>query len=665
MHRFGCATMAALAALATGPAHAADSAAAKAFGARAMVTQASLSPDGMSVALVQPLAESQANALFIGRLDGSGAPKPIFSSSGHPDRLEHCGWVSNTRLICTVYFDQMRDGYRLGFTRLVALNADGTKVQELTASSALRAEYSYNQNGGAIIDWLAGENDGAVLMTRSFAAQETTGTLATNQRTGLAVERVDTLTLARKIVEQPLSSAVDYISDQYGAVRVIGLQMSTAEGYSQSRVRTSFRPVGGGPLKPLGEFDFLARTGFAPEAVDRDLNAVYGFEPIDGRQAVTRITLDGSGKREVVLARPDVDVDSLIRIGRSHRVVGASFATERRQAEFFDPALRTLAGSLSKALPNQPAIQFVDASADETKLLLRAESDVGAGRYYLFDRTARKLSEIMPERPQLDGIKLAPVRAITYTAADGTKIPGYLTLPPGSDGKNLPAIVMPHGGPESRDEWGFDWLAQFFANRGYAVLQPNFRGSSGYGEAWFAKNGFQSWRIAVGDVNDAGRWLQSQGIAAPGKLAIVGWSYGGYAALQSGVLDPDLFKAIVAVAPVTDLDALREESRHFNNFRIIEAYIGKGAHIREGSPAQNAAMIKAPVLMFHGDEDSNVGVGESRLMLAKLKAAGGKAELVVFPALDHQLDDSASRTQMLQKSDDFLRASLGLPAGAP
>ncbi|MEI9851159.1 MAG: alpha/beta fold hydrolase [Sphingomonas sp.] len=122
---------------------------------------------------------------------------------------------------------------------------------------------------------------------------------------------------------------------------------------------------------------------------------------------------------------------------------------------------------------------------------------------------------------------------------------------------------MPHGGPGARDEWGFDWLAQFFAARGYAVLQPNFRGSAGYGEDWFLENGFKSWRTAIGDVNDGGRWLVGQGIAAPAKLAIVGWSYGGYAALQSAVLDPELFKAIVAIAPVTDLGALKEESRWF------------------------------------------------------------------------------------------------------
>jgi len=193
-----------------------------------------------------------------------------------------------------------------------------------------------------------------------------------------------------------------------------------------------------------------------------------------------------------------------------------------------------------------------------------------------------------------------------------------------------------------------------------AVLQPNFRGSTGYGDAWFRDNGFKSWRIAIGDINDGGRWLVKQGIADPAKLGIVGWSYGGYAALQSSVLDPALFKAIVAIAPVTDLETLRSEAYNFTNFPLVDAFIGRGPHVREGSPALNAQRITAPVMLFHGTEDMNVGIGESRLMAGRLKDAGRAVELVEFKKLDHQLDDSAARATMLAKSDAFLRNALGL-----
>lgn len=256
---------------------------------------------------------------------------------------------------------------------------------------------------------------------------------------------------------------------------------------------------------------------------------------------------------------------------------------------------------------------------------------------------------------------MGAVKAVTYPAADGTKIPAYLTLPPNTSDKNLPAIVLPHGGPASRDQWGFDWLVQFFVNRGFAVIQPEYRGSAGYGEDWSNDNAFHSWKTAIGDVNDAGRWLIKQGIAAPAKLAIVGWSYGGYAALQSNVLDPDLFKAVVAIAPVTDLQVLRQQQKGFVSQRLAQAEIGNDAAVlAAGSPAQHADMFKAPVIMFQGSKDINVDPEEAALMDKQLKKAGKISTLVSYPGLDHQLDDSAARADMLAKADGFLKSALKL-----
>ena len=190
------------------------------------------------------------------------------------------------------------------------------------------------------------------------------------------------------------------------------------------------------------------------------------------------------------------------------------------------------------------------------------------------------------------------------------------------------------------------------------MLQPNYRGSSGYGDGWYQQNGFKSWKAAIGDVNDSGRWLVSEGIAAPDKIGIFGWSYGGYAALQSAVLDPSLFKAIVAVAPVTDLARLKEQERGYSSYLVTRDFIGSGPHIVEGSPARNAQRISAPVMMFHGDLDRNVDVAQAQLMADQLKDAGAAPELFIYKNLDHYLEDGAVRAEMLQKSSDFLKAKL-------
>ena len=644
---------------AAGPAATAD---ATAFGAREYVQQASLSPDGTKIALITA-TQGRGEQLLIADAVVGGDPKLISRTSGNPEHFSSCSWSTDTRLVCRVRLMQQTGGLRLGFTRMISLDADGRNFKVLSVDANSRS-LDIVQNGGGIIDWLPDEKTaGAVLVTRAFVPEYSTGTTIASSKEGLGVERVDTTTGVRSIVEQPRRNVVEYITDGRGQVRIMGLRAPTASGYSGNTVRYYYRAKGDRDWKPLSAVTTGASgtdQGFDPYAVDPTRNAVIGFDSVGGRRALVQIALDGTGKRDVLLSRPDVDVDGLIRIGNDRRVVGASFATDYRRAEFFDPALKALSASLGRALPGKPLVTFVDADRSENRLLMFAGSDTDPGRYYLFDKKTRKLEEVLPVRPQLANRTLAPVKSIAFPAADGTSIPGFLTLPPGSTGRNLPAIVMPHGGPGARDEWNFDWWAQFFAARGFAVLQPNFRGSTGYGDAWFQKNGFQSWRTAVGDVNDAGRWLSAQGIAAPGKLAIVGWSYGGYAALQSAVLDPDLFKAIVAVAPVSDLDLVREEAREYSSFVMVDRFVGHGPHVQQGSPARHASAFKAPVLLFHGDEDTNVGIGESRLMNGRLRDAGKKVELVEFRGLDHQLADGAARASMLEKSDAFLRAALGM-----
>ncbi len=633
------------------------------FGALESIRQLSMSPSGNYVSIVAP-DKTGGQILYLADLAVPGLPKAIMRQ-GQPDQqLRWCEFATDTRLVCMVTLQIDEGGETLNFTRLFSMGNDGKDIKQLSGRESNRA-IGRVFHGGEVINWAIPGKPGKVLMTRVFLPQDTAGSNIQSKGEGLGVEEVDVATLSRKVIEKPRTEASEYISDGSGNVRIMGITPRDPDGYMRGKIMYSYRKPDSREwygLTQVVQSDEGLWGGFNPYAVDSTRNVAYGFDDNNGYSALFAVSLDGSGSKQLILARNDVDVDSLVQIGPSNRVVGASYATERRTIEFFDPELKKLAAALGKALPGKPAISFVDSSVDESKLLLFASSDTDPGMFYRYDKATRGLAELLPVRGELAGLKLAEMKPVTFPAADGTQIPGYLTLPPGGTGKNLPAIVMPHGGPGSRDEWGFDWLVQFYALRGFAVLQPNFRGSTGYGNAWFRRNGFQSWRTAIGDVNDAGRWLVSQGIAAPGKLGIVGWSYGGYAALQSAVLDPELYKAIVAIAPVTDLEGLRADHLDYVDYPLVDRQIGTGPHIREGSPARNAATIKAPVLLFHGDQDTNVRISQSRLMADRLRDAGKEVELVEFQKLDHYLQNNAARTRLLSHSDAFLRKVMGMPA---
>ncbi|WP_240886130.1 S9 family peptidase [Sphingomonas sp. SFZ2018-12] len=628
--------------------------AASAFGARERVLDASISPDGTRIALVSPGPEQ---STVVQVLDlATNVATPVNFADGKPMTLGGCGWASDKRLLCTLYGVANYNGPLLGYQRLIALDADGKNVRSLSATE--RNQQYIQQSDGYVIDWRDGTSS-KVLLARNYVPTKTRLNSIGSLAQGLGVDLLDTITGKVEHVESADSTVSTYLSDGTGAVRIMGNDPSLKLNFESKGKRAFFyRRPGSKQWAPFSTYDSSTDEGLYPIAVDGKANVAYALKKLDGREALYRVALDGSMKTEVAFAHPKVDVSGIVRVGRQGRIVGAQYTLDRTETHFFDAEYADLAAKLARALPRTPLIRIVDSSADERKHLVFAASDTDPGRFFFFDQDKRQLFQIADERPQLADVAISEQKSIVYPAADGTQVPGYLTLPVGVPAKNLPAIVLPHGGPAARDEWGFDWLAQFFVNRGYAVLQPNYRGSSGYGEGWFQENGFRSWKVAIGDVNDAGRWLVKQGIADPARLAIVGWSYGGYAALQSNVLAPDLFKAVVAIAPVTDLEMLRSEQTGFVNTRLLQDYIGEGPQLQEGSPTRFAAAFKAPVLLFHGDKDINVRVDEARAMERALKRAGKPVELVVYPDIAHQLADSAVRIDMLNRADAFLERTL-------
>ena len=624
------------------------------FGSRESATGIHLSPSGTLVSYIAPTSGGGAVA-FIANVQ-TGESKPFLSSGKGNEKLRWCAFVTDQRLVCryTAIVDDA--GLLLGFQRLIAINSNGSGMKELGQQSSFY-DAKVRQFDGSIIDWLPGSG-GSVLIAREYVPEEgKVGTRLVRSQKGIGVDRVDTLSLKVTPVEGAKRDVDAYLSDGLGKVRLMGMAGIVNDQMLTGKTKYFYRTTNSNDWKPLT--DYVDEDDFNPLAVDATSNSLYALKPLNGRKGLYRIRLEDGLSTELVASNPKVDIDDVIRSANGQRVIGYTFVVDKREAEYFDPEYKALAQALGHAMSNLPLIEFQGANSDGNRILVFAGSDNDPGRYFVFDKKAKSLAEILLVRPELENRKLASVQTVSVAAADGVAIPAYLTIPPGKEAKNLPAVVLPHGGPSSRDEWGFDWIAQYLASKGYAVLQPQYRGSAGFGDAWLAQNGFKSWRTSIGDITASARWLAAQGIADPKRVAVVGWSYGGYAALQSAVTEPSLFKAVAAIAPVTDPQLLKQEASAYVNAQVVADFVGSGPQLAEGSPLRHASEIKVPVLLAHGDLDQNVGVAESDKMAAALQAAGTPVEFLRYKGLDHQLDDSAARTELLTKIGQLLSRTIG------
>lgn len=630
--------------------------AAKLFGEREDHWGVELSPSGQKVSYMAALPGGQ-SALMVLDLATERSNR-ILASKGASETLRWCGFVSDDWLACR-YGGNVRYGTLIGsFSRMIAIKTDGSAIKPLGQKESVLDAY-VRQSDGNIIDWQPGA-DNSLLLMRTNVPEVVRGPSRLNKLSGgIGVELVNVSNLRAKQVEMPRENVAYYLSDGHGELRIMAVDQVAANYQLTGVTNFHYRAPGSQNWQPLGRYNSVDATGILPDAVDRERNAVYVFEKLNGRDAVYRMALDGSATKTLVGSNDKVDIDSLLRLGRGRAVIGYSYNSDRRHAVYFDPGYEKLANGLAKALPKTPLVQFVSSSSDGRKLLVHASADTDPGTYYILDRDTRGMRPVMVSRDLLAGRALAPVTAATYRAADGTMIPAFVTIPRDGAAPGRPAVVLPHGGPSSRDEWGFDWLAQFLAARGYAVIQPNYRGSLGYGDEFLGENAFRNWTLALSDIEDGAAYLVSQGIADPNRLAIVGWSYGGYAALQSASLHPQRYKAVVAIAPVTDLAALKADQRGFVNSSLTADFIGKGQHVRKGSPLANAARIKTPVLLVHGDMDNNVLIHHSDEMAKALRAVNTPVEYLRYKGLEHQLDDSQARIEMLTRIGEMLDRTIG------
>ena len=361
-----------------------------------------------------------------------------------------------------------------------------------------------------------------------------------------------------------------------------------------------------------------------------------------------------------------LDVASARTDPYTNRVIGAVVGPD--EIVWFDPELRARQAELDDAFRGESP-QILSWSQDRSRWVVGTERSDRAPAYYLFDSKAGTAKQVASTNLALDRVKLPQRVAYTYRARDGVEIPAFLTRPLGAEGPT-PLVLLPHGGPAAADVSGYDWLAHALASRGYAVLQPNFRGSGGFGKQW-EEAGWGEWGIGVmqHDLSDGVAAVIAAGIADPQRVCIVGASYGGYAALAGAAFTPELYRCAAAIAGVADLrDMLGFEKDRAGGLSSTMAYWRQAMgvedadsptdHLNAASPAQYADRVRAPVLLIHGRDDTVVPITQSRIMESALTAAGKSVQLVVLEGEDHWLSGAKTRLQTLQALDTFLAEHL-------
>lgn len=390
-----------------------------------------------------------------------------------------------------------------------------------------------------------------------------------------------------------------------------------------------------------------------------------------GRFGVYEYDLPTATVGKAIFEHPRVDVTLPMIAADGSGVAGVTYEDETPQVTWLDPALKEIQAQVDRTFPDK-INRLVSRNGDDSVILIWTGSANDPGAFYVFDRKARRMEAFAAPHEKLAEVKMAEVKPVSYVARDGLSIPAYLTLPQGREAKDLPLIVMPHGGPFARASYAFDPWVQLLADRGYAVLQPNFRGSTGYGRA-FVERGYGQMGLAMqDDLDDGVAWLAAQGTVDPKRVCLAGASYGGYAALWGAIRNPEKYRCAISFAGVTDIrGVLKHNARMFVASRYSKLHRRKieGEEKRDlaaVSPLQQAARLRVPVLLAHGERDGVVPAEQSRKLFEALRAKGIAVQGAFYPQSGHDLDRAADSLDFMRRMEAFLELhNPSGPAAAP
>jgi dipeptidyl aminopeptidase/acylaminoacyl peptidase len=465
-----------------------------------------------------------------------------------------------------------------------------------------------------------------------------------------------------RVLMRSAGNVVKWLADSDGIIRLKATLQSHDDGGASLIYQV--RDTEHGDWRPLqsSELDYGRR--FVPLAFSKaEAGLLVLADNDDGRLALREMDTRSGAMGPALASDPRCDIEPVMR---DEKLVGTSDPCQGEVETYFDPAWQKDQAVLQHALKTQ-MVEIIDRTPDGRYSLVKSLATPSAPpSYWYFDQSGehKTLSHLGEGYEGIPADAVGVVRQVTIPARDGTPLPALLTMPHNAPPGPASFVVLPHGGPTAHDSVQFDWIVQFLVSRGYGVLQPQFRGSTGYGAA-FQRAGYQQWgRLMQDDVTDATRWLISQKLADPRHVCIVGSSYGGYSALMGAAQHPDLYRCSVAIAPVTDLDRLLHDRDRGEFGDIHRARVAGGfGEVDIPSPIEAAGTMTVPVLLIHGRRDFTVPLSHTEAMAARLKQAGRAPKVVILDDSDHFFSFAGSRLKMLKAMEDFLGANLdGDPA---
>jgi len=629
---------------------------------------AAISPDGKKIAIIQGVGGDNRAVSFF-PLDGS---KPSRVDLGEM-KARDLVWVSNDHVIVWasvtreyVYPNGYRSGYTFEFVRVMSINEKTGDVVWLFSKDtkfslmigAPRLLHTLPDNPNEVLmsyyDPFSGTND------KKIGGSRLGGNTLGNEF-ALTVYRADITDGTVKRIEGGNEHTSYYLADAQGNLR---FRNDYLDKYDKREI--FHKAPEGGRFSKIADFD--------EEDGEESDYYVDGFDPsgakayalargADKRFKLFEYGFDGN-LGQIAFGDPSYDVDDAIHDPHTSAVLGVKLTRDLPEQLFFDPQLKSVHDALKGVFKDGRSVMIESFSLDRNMIIVRTMKPGAPAELFLFDAAKKELSALVSDFPNIPSAALGKMERFDYQASDGLAVPGYLMTPQGRAKKALPLVVLPHGGPWARDDMRFDWMAQYFAALGYAVYQPNFRGSEGFGLG-YREAGYKQWGLKMqDDITEGVNKLVADGIVDASRICIVGGSYGGYAALMGGAKTPDLYRCVVSYAGVADIPDLIEYDKTYTG-RSSEAVVFMRKSIGQDrndlnavSPARLADQFSAPVLLIHGKDDTVVPLGQSKKMESALNSAGKEVELIELAGEDHWLSTYSTRRAMLEATGAFLQRHL-------